>query len=69
MATTVKESNEEQKLTVGFLLIFGDIISNQQRDEICIFLNKALKHVDNHKFQEIEELFNNLIPSDEFQTG
>ncbi|CAF3956830.1 unnamed protein product [Rotaria sordida] len=68
MTTSMNENNEQNQSNVGILLIIGDIISNQQRDEIFHYLNKALKHIDNNKFHEIEDLFNNLIHSDEFQT-
>ncbi|CAF3328543.1 unnamed protein product [Rotaria sp. Silwood2] len=67
MATAMTENNEQTQSSVGILLIFGDIISNQQRDEIFHYLNKAFKHIDNNKFHEIEDLFNNLVHSDEFQ--
>ncbi|CAF3782004.1 unnamed protein product [Rotaria sp. Silwood1] len=67
MATVINENNEQTQSSVGVLLIFGDIISNQQRDEIFLYLNKAFKHIDNNKFRAIEDLFNNLIHNDEFQ--
>lgn len=66
MATAM---NEPKQLNVGLLLIFGDIISNQQRDEIFNYLEKAFKYIDHKKFNQIEELFNNLIHKDEFQSG
>ncbi|CAF3466823.1 unnamed protein product [Rotaria socialis] len=67
MATTANENNDQNTLSVGVLLIFGDIISNQQRDEIFNYLNKALKLIDSKKFHEIDNLFNNLINIEEFQ--
>jgi hypothetical protein len=69
MATAMNDNNEQKQSTVGLLLIFGDIISNQQRDEIFVYLKKALKHIDYNKFHPIEDLFNNLIHNDEFQAG
>ncbi len=69
MATAMNENNEQKQSTVGLLLIFGDIISNQQRDEIFVYLKKALKHIDGIKFSQIHDLFNNLIHNDEFQPG
>jgi hypothetical protein len=69
MATAINENKQQTQSTVGFLLIFGDIISNQQRDEIFIFLKKAFKQIDNNKFSQIQDLFNTLINNDEFQVG
>jgi hypothetical protein len=66
MATAM---NEQKQSTVGLLLIFGEIISNQQRDEIFVYLKKALKYIDANKFNQIHDLFNNLIHNDEFQPG
>ncbi|UJR13645.1 hypothetical protein I4U23_000657 [Adineta vaga] len=68
MATIMNDNNEQKQTTVGLLLIFGDIISNQQRDEIIVYLKKALKQINYNKFSQIEELFNNLISNNEFQT-
>ncbi|CAM4785388.1 unnamed protein product [Rotaria magnacalcarata] len=67
MATPANENNDHNTLSVGVLLIFGDIISNQQRDEIFNYLNKALKLIDSKQFHEIDNLFNNLINIEEFQ--
>jgi len=70
MATAMNENNEQkQSTTVGLLLIFGDIISNQQRDEIFIYLKKAFKYIDYKKFSQIQDHFNNLIHTEEFQAG
>lgn len=69
MATAMNENNEEKRSNVGLLLIFGDIISNQQRDEVFVYLKKALKYIDYKKFNQIEHIFNNLIHNDEFQSG
>jgi hypothetical protein len=66
MATTM---NDNTQSTVGLLLIFGEIISNQQRDEIFIYLKKAFKYIEKNKFDQIQNLFNNLIHHDEFQSG
>ncbi|CAF2710465.1 unnamed protein product [Rotaria sp. Silwood2] len=68
MATTMHKNMQETKSTVGLLLIIGEIISNEQRDEICIHLKQAFKKVDNNKYHEINDYFNNLIHENEFQT-
>ncbi|CAF3324183.1 unnamed protein product [Rotaria sp. Silwood1] len=67
MATSMNKNMQETKSTVGLLLIIGEIISNDQRDEICIDLKQALKKVDNKTYHEIIDLFNNLIHENEFQ--
>ena len=69
MATAINEYSEQKQTSVGVLLIFGDIISNQQRDEILFYLKKAFQHIDNHKFNQIQDLFNDLIDDHEFQYG
>jgi hypothetical protein len=69
MATAMNENNEQKQSIVGLLLIFGDIISNQQRDEIFVYLKKAFKYIDYHKFSQIQEIFNNLISNNEFHGG
>jgi len=69
MATAMNENNEQKQSTVGLLLIFGDIISNQQRDEIFFYLKKAFKYIDYKKFSQIQDHFNNLIHNEEFQAG
>lgn len=65
----MNENYEQKQSTVGLLLIFGDIVSNQQRDEILLYINKALKYIDTNLFNQVEDLFNNLIHNNEFQTG
>jgi len=65
----MNKNSQQQQSTVGLLLIFGDIISNEQREEICIYLKQAFKYIDNNKFQEINDLFNTLIHENEFQPG
>lgn len=69
MARAINENNEQKHATVGLLLIFGDIISNEQRDEAFIYLNKAFKYIDSNRFNQVEDLFNNLIHNDELQAG
>jgi len=69
MASALNENNEQKQSTVGLLLIFGDIISNQQRDEIFLYLKKAFKHIDYNKFSQIQDLFDNLIHNEQFQAG
>jgi len=69
MATAMNENDEQIQSTVGLLLIFGDIISNQQRDEIFVYLKKAFKHIDSKKFNQIQDIFNNLILNEDFQAG
>jgi hypothetical protein len=62
-------SSQQEKFPVGLLLIVGDIISNEQRDELCLDLKQAFKQIDTNKYHEINDLFNNLIHENEFQTG
>lgn len=59
----------ETKSTVALLLVVGEINSNEQRDELCSNLKHALHKIDNKKYHEIADLFNNLIDENEFQTG
>lgn len=65
----VNESNGQKQSTVGLLVIFGEIISNQQRDEAFLYLKKAFQSIDKDKFNQIEQIFNNLIRSEDFQPG
>ncbi|CAF2104100.1 unnamed protein product [Rotaria magnacalcarata] len=67
MATSMNKDIQQKKSTVGFLLIIGEIISNEQRDEICVHLKQAFKKIDDKKYHEINDLFNNLIHGNEFQ--
>ncbi|CAF1454047.1 unnamed protein product [Adineta steineri] len=67
MATAMNDNNEQKQSTVGLLLIFGDIISNQQRDEIFIYLKNAFQQINSNKYLPIQELFNNLIANNDFQ--
>jgi hypothetical protein len=60
-------NNQQEKSNVGLLLIIGEIISNEQRDEICLDVQRAFQHIDNNKYHEINDLFNNLIHENEFQ--
>ncbi len=69
MSTSMNTNSQHEKSPVGLLLIIGDIISNEQRDQICIYLQRAFQHIDNNKYHEINDLFNNLIHENEFQTG
>ncbi len=62
-------NSQQEKSPVGLLLIIGDIISNEQRKEICIYLQRSLQYIDNNKYHEINDLFNNLIHENEFQAG
>jgi hypothetical protein len=65
----MNKNSQQEKSTVGLLLIIGDIISNEQRDEICVYLEQAFKQIDNNKYREINDLFDNLIHANEFQPG
>ncbi|CAM4891389.1 unnamed protein product [Rotaria socialis] len=67
MATPMNKDIQEKKSTVGFLLIIGEIISNEQRDEICVHLKQAFRKIDDKKYHGINDLFNNLIRGNEFQ--
>ena len=69
MATPLIENSGQKPSTIGLLVIFGEIISNQQRDEIFVYLKKAFKHLDYEKFHQIEAIFNNLIRAEDFQPG
>lgn len=69
MATLVQNDSEQRQSTVGLLFIFGDIISNSQRDEVVVYLKKALKQINSTKLNQIEDVFNNLISNDDFQAG
>jgi hypothetical protein len=66
MATSMNKNSQQSN--VGLLLIFGDIISNEQREDIFIYLKQTLKHIDK-KYNEVNDLFNNLIHENEFQAG
>ncbi|CAF0751034.1 unnamed protein product [Rotaria sordida] len=68
MATSMNKNMQETKSTVGLLLVIGEIISNEQRDEICIHLKPAFTKINNNKYHEIIDVFNNLIHENEFQT-
>lgn len=68
MSTSMNKNSQQEKSPVGLLLIIGDIISNEQRDEICLNLKQAFKQIDTNKYHEINDLFNNLIHENEFQT-
>ena len=63
------ESNGQKQSTVGLLVIFGEIISNQQRDEVFVYLKKAFQFIDKDKFEQIAQIFNDLIRSEDFQPG
>ena len=67
MATSVNDTTSQAK--VGLLFIVGDLISNEQRNEILPLISKALTQIDKKKFAEIETLLNDLIPTTQFQTG
>lgn len=69
MATSNNEDMQKTNSTVGFLLIIGEIISNEQRDEICTSLKKGFKKIDSSKYHEIIDLFNDLLHENEFQAG
>ena len=63
------KNRQHQNPTVGLLLIIGEIISSEQRDEICLCLQNAFQQIDGSKYYEINDLFNNLIHENEFQIG
>lgn len=69
MSIAIKTNSLQEKSPVGLLLIIGDIISNEQRDEICIYIQRAFQYIDHNKYHEINDLFNNLIHENEFQAG
>jgi hypothetical protein len=69
MATSMNTKSHQKKSPVGLLLIVGEIISNEQRADICVYLQRALQYIDNNKYHEINDLFNNLIHENEFQSG
>ena len=70
MATFINDSSSQAKPSaVGLLFIVGDLISNEQRNEILPLVSKALKRIEKNKFGEIETLFNDLIQTAQFQTG
>ena len=69
MATSTNGDSHQARSTVGLLLIVGDIISNEQRDEILQHLEQALRHVDTEKFDDITDFFNDLIQTNEFHAG
>ena len=69
MSTSMNKNSQQEKSTVGLLLIVGDIISNDQREEICVHLKQALTQINNNKYHEINDLFNNLIHPNEFHAG
>ncbi|CAF0777232.1 unnamed protein product [Didymodactylos carnosus] len=54
--------------TVGFLLSIGEIISNDQKDEIVAHVKQGLNLVD-EKYLPVKKLFDNLIddPQNEFK--
>ncbi|CAF1554497.1 unnamed protein product [Adineta ricciae] len=67
MATLVQNDSEQRQSAVGLLFIFGDLISNPQRDEVVVYLKRALKQINSIKLSQIEDVFNNLISNDDFQ--
>lgn len=67
MATAINEQTTSS--SVGLLIVFADLVSNEQKDEILIYLQKALKRIDTNRFNQISELCNQLINIDEFQSG
>ena len=69
MATSINDSSQTKQSACGFLLICGDLISNEQRKEICSYLKQAFDRIDRSKFNGIEPLLNNLIRPEEFQAG
>lgn len=69
MATSMHPNRHEDKSTLGFLLIIGEIIFNEQREEICRDLQRALQRIDWDKHEQINDLFNHLIHENEFQPG
>ena len=69
MSIPMNSNRQHQKPTVGLLLIVGEIISSEQRDEICMCLQNAFQQIDGTKYYEINDLFNNLIHENEFQIG
>ena len=69
MATTTNANSDQQDSTVGFLLVCGDIISKDQREDIFRFLERALKQINGHHVAKINDLFNDLINENEFQAG
>ncbi len=69
MATSMTTNSQGDKAPVGLLLIVGDIISNEQREELSLYLRRGLQHIDHEKYHEINDLFNNLLHEHEFQPG
>jgi hypothetical protein len=69
MATSMNTNSQQDKSTVGLLLIIGEIISNEQRDELLLDLQRAFQHINNNKYHEIIDLFNNLLDENEFHSG
>ncbi|CAF0750388.1 unnamed protein product [Adineta ricciae] len=67
MSIPMHRNRQHQNPTVGLLLIVGEIISSEQRDEICLCLQNAFQQIDGSKYYEINDLFNNLIHENEFQ--
>lgn len=67
MSTLKKANSPQEKSPVGLLLIISEIISNYQRDELCLYLHRAFQSIDNNKYHEINDIFNNLIHENEFQ--
>ena len=69
MATSMNANSDQQDSTVGVLLVFGDIISNGQREDVFRYLERALKQINGQQFQKVNDLFNDLINGNEFQAG
>jgi hypothetical protein len=69
MATSMNANSDQQDSTVGFLLVCGDINSNDQREDIFHFLERALKQINARQAQKVNDLFNDLINDKEFQAG
>ena len=63
------KNSQETNSTVGLLLIVGEVISNQQRDEICNDLKRAFQKIDTNKYHQINDLVNSLVHENEFQAG
>jgi len=69
MATSMNTNDQPKKSSVGLLLVIGEIYSNEQREDLCVSLQRAFQHIDYDKFRDITDLFNNLLHENEFQAG
>lgn len=61
--------DHQQDAPIGFLLIFSEIISNDQIQKAIEILKQSLKRIDADQFRRIEDLLNSFIDEKRFEPG